>query len=92
MRILNTEYSLESPDLWLHQLIYYLQEANDEYGENSDYNGPDVSTDNMKIWDNFVTAQEIQTELSPRTLRLRGEQRRDRFFPETTTLLGSYGY
>ena len=60
---------LKTPELWLCRPVNHLKEANHERGENSDYNGPDVLSENMKVWDDFVTAQDILSELSINTLK-----------------------
>lgn len=60
---------LKSPEAWLCTPIHHLGGANDEQGrENTDYKGPEVLAKNMKVWEDFVTARDIRSQLSAETL------------------------
>lgn len=61
------EYALRTPDRWLQQAVNHLEEANDAPGDNTDYNGPDIDLEDMSIWKDFPTAQDIQSQLSAAT-------------------------
>ena len=49
----------KTPDHWLSRPINHLDEANNEQEDNTDYKGPDIFEEDMKVWNDFFTAQDI---------------------------------
>ena len=67
-RVEQIEEPLKSPEMWLRRPIYHLEEASDKSGENSEYRGPAVYPENMYVWKDFVTGQDIKSQLEQKTL------------------------